>query len=529
MSGYLCVALFLGLAQALRRKTKKVGGNPAGWSTYPSNWKFLGHCTAPESPGGLLNFEQPACRPGQDTDFGRDAKIAVVGGGPGGASIARLLDDRGFHNVKVFEASDRVGGKSKRYEANGENHELGTCFLTGKYECIQEWGKMVGMHESVMKDNKRWVASDTTVLENMKAPHFGTSNMYAADYAFQQLGIKPTEMKAKIGQAIERYPAEWRATMGDYEYMFPSEDKLNMTALSQTYHEWLVERDLLALLPVLLPTMNGQGYGDPADMPALYGLMWNHPNFVLGGPFGSGSIRMFREGFQTLWERLIERSTVDVSLNSPVKSVRRTSSGAFVTYHRKGRYIEEAFDWVVMAAPMPKALSLVADATAEEKDLFSAYNFHELSMSAFHLAEESTGVLPPDFEILAWSDRLPDQTDYYRMTLEKGNKVSREMYDADGDDGPTAIRHTANIKGFKSQVVGFLQISDFRNTDDNLTQVIKDDALQYGMDVELLHLERWDYMPHYSLSEVVKERKPWRIWDLQGQQKNMVGRQPCEF
>merc|ERR1712129_418914 len=96
-------------------------------------------------------------------------------------------------------------------------------------------------------------------------------------------------------------------------------------------------------------------------------------------------------------------------------------------------------------------------------------------------------------------------------------KVKRDMYDADGDDGPTAIRHTANVKGFKDQVVGVLQISDIRTSASTLTKVAIDDANEYGMDLRFLKRDRWDYMPYYSVDEVVRQRKPWRIWNLQGQ------------
>merc|ERR1719469_767945 len=292
-----------------------------------------------------------------------------------------------------------------------------------------------------------------------------------------------------------------------------------MTALHQNYYDWLAEHDLLNLLPIIHPTMNGQGYGDPKDMPALYGLMWNHPNFITGGPFGTGHVRMLREGFQTLWERLIASTNVDLKLGKEVKSIRRSQTHVEVTYKdcSNGCFtLTKEFDWLVMAAPMPQSLPIFADASAEEKTLFGAYNFHELVMTQFNVSR--TGALPSDFEILAWADRLPKQTDYYRMFWQ-GGKLRRDMYDSDGDDGPTAIRHTANIKGFSERVAGVLQISDIRTSDSELTKVAEDDAQEFGVKLKFLHRNRWDYLPHYSLDEVARQRKPWRVWSLQGQRR----------
>jgi len=504
---------------AIRRKTNRHQAPLPGWSSYPPNWPFLRHCVAPTSPGGLLTYELPTCQGGQTSDFDTSAKIAVVGGGPAGVSIAKLLNDRGFNNIKLFEASDHIGGKSKRWESpSGEAHEQGTCFMTGKYECIQEWARLVGLTEAVMADDKRFVASNKTVIAPLTTPPIVSSRLYAADYAFQHLGIPPPELQAAIAEAVQRYPKAWLATMGDAEYMFPSEDKVNMSALNMTYQEWLQEHNLTTLLPILLPTMNGQGYGDPKDMPALYGLMWNHPNFIVGGPFGSGTIRMLREGFQTLWERLIQSTSADVSLESPVTQIIRKRDYVEVTYTGKdGASHKERFDWLVMAAPMPQNLPVIKDRTVRERWLFGSYQFHELVLTQYNISG-GTSRLPEDFEILAWSDRLPDQTDYYEMSWKFG-RLHRRMYDADGDDGPTAIRHTANVKGFKDPVVGVLQVSDFNTPDAMLTEVAKDDAREYGFDLEFLARDRWDYMPHFSLRDVTGNRKPWRIWNTQGERR----------
>lgn len=49
------------------------------------------------------------------------AKIAVIGAGLSGLTVAHLLQEHGVHNVKVFEASDHVGGRVHTLRQFGDN------------------------------------------------------------------------------------------------------------------------------------------------------------------------------------------------------------------------------------------------------------------------------------------------------------------------------------------------------------------------------------------------------------------------
>jgi len=482
--------------------------------TYSAHWPFLSQCLHPTSPGGLLNFTLPTCQEFQESDFSRNAKIAIVGGGPGGVSVAKLLDDRGFRKVTLFEAQDRVGGKSRRYvDKSGSAHELGTCYLAGKYECITAWAQAMNLTE-IWIDKSRLTSSDKAVIANMKPPAYADTNTQFADYAFRELHIAPDQFESRVEQAAQVYVQHWVATMGSMDHIFPSEQNVNKQALNNTFEEWLLQRNLSALIPLFHVSMAGQGYGSPSDMPALYGLMWNHPNLLLGRGTSEAlhahGHRMLLEGFQTLWERLIASSGVQVRLNTEISRIDREPQGAWIT-DKSGK--REHFDWIVMAAPMPQALTLIPDATPEELAVFGSFNYHELSATMFDVS--SMGNLPADVELFTWSDRLPSQTDYFRESLENG-KIVREMYDADGDDGPVTLRHTANIKGHQDNIAGVLQISDFRATNAQLQAAVISDASAYGVQLQPLHTYRWTYMPFLNISDIVADRKPWRMWDLQG-------------
>merc|ERR1719401_2005495 len=151
---------------------------------------------------------------------------------------------------------------------------------------------------------QRLLSSDAATLSNMSAPPFGGSLQFLQDYAFRHHGIPPERFLTEHFAAAEAYNAHWAATMGSYDSMFPADpSRVDFSALNQTFASWLAERNLTALTPFLLIAMSGQGYGPPDKMPALYGLMWVHPNFVRVA--SSGFLAVFKEGYQTFWERLV--------------------------------------------------------------------------------------------------------------------------------------------------------------------------------------------------------------------------------
>ena len=60
-------------------------------------------------------------------------KICIVGAGPAGIHMAAQLKNKNFENIKIFEATNRVGGKSFDMFVEGYYRPLGTVFLGVDY------------------------------------------------------------------------------------------------------------------------------------------------------------------------------------------------------------------------------------------------------------------------------------------------------------------------------------------------------------------------------------------------------------
>jgi len=528
------VFLVLGVVvTGLRRKSNKHSSaidhslNSTGIveNKFPSNWPYLGHCVRPHGEGGLYDKTVRQCKSRESPPFTRDSRIAIVGGGPGGVSMARLLHDRGYTKITLFEKSDRLGGKSQNYNYKGENHDLGTCYLAGKYECIEAWAGDLGLTEKVI-NVPRYVSSPTT-------PSQKNANQMLTNHNFDVLewwmAMKSYGLQVKVNNVAEyvesfganfkmagqKYIQEWGKTMRTTEYMFPTNP--DFKALNQTFLSWLQERDLTALVPRLHVSTGGQGYGRLDSMPALYGLMWNHPNLLSG--FGQHS--MIKEGYQTIWDHLLDGTGVDIRFQQSITKITR---GSWRPSRRNIQNVktttsDDDFDFLVMAAPMPDALAMM-DYTDEDLDLFGSFYHHELVATI--LKESSSGDLPRNYELFTWADTLNVQTDISRRTFNSrtDSASSKMTSQIDGEDGPMTIRQTANIKGFKQNVIGTLQISNTATTDDRLKELVLDSLGDYGIKASVLYQKRWpEYMPHLSLEEIVKDRKPWRMWAHQGNKR----------
>ena len=59
--------------------------------------------------------------------------VCVVGAGPAGIHMAVSLRDRGYKNIRIFEKTGRVGGKSYDTQLNGYFQSQGSTFVTPEY------------------------------------------------------------------------------------------------------------------------------------------------------------------------------------------------------------------------------------------------------------------------------------------------------------------------------------------------------------------------------------------------------------
>ena len=78
------------------------------------------------------------------TRIDREARILILGAGPGGLSAAHFLRRYGYKNVTVFEKLGRVGGMCCSITEDNQACDLGAVFASSSYREVLRMARSVG-------------------------------------------------------------------------------------------------------------------------------------------------------------------------------------------------------------------------------------------------------------------------------------------------------------------------------------------------------------------------------------------------
>ena len=218
-------------------------------------------------------------------------RIAIIGAGPAGLSAAHFLMQRGIR-ATVFEANDRIGGKSFSI-LNGDNmNEMGTCYTTRSHTMIKGW----------MKDNG-------ITLKRLGEARFDGEPV--VNYVKHGPGaplplqvVRFIRKAAKLRKAILTRPDDpevmREASLSTIEWVHA----LNIPKIERAMHR--------------IQTTQGYGYVDEATIGQT--VQWCDLQYVLSGVLND--LHMPEQGWTTFWQRFA--SALDVRLGTPVLGLDRS-------------------------------------------------------------------------------------------------------------------------------------------------------------------------------------------------------------
>jgi len=287
-------------------------------------------------------------------------QICVIGAGPAGLSAAWFLAQRGYTNVTVLEARDRVGGKCHSITHDGRPVDLGAFTLTfAYYEAIR-------------------------IAKQLQVPLVSQPLRLATNWDVKPVQVLPilTMLRRKysllaIGAASVRYLlALWRyrSVLNGPGFMGMSE-RGRFPELSLPFAEWTARGGMSPLVDVFRLAVTDMGYGHILKMPTAYVLKYmGFLNTLTIGLFliglGFGWPRRVSVGFERLWEALSWRLNVRTSV--AVGQVERTADQVTVTWvdRTNGTTHTEAFDHLILSA-QPAALGSVIAWSPDEAALWA--------------------------------------------------------------------------------------------------------------------------------------------------------------
>ena len=262
-------------------------------------------------------------------------KIAIIGGGPGGLMTAHALQKQATtpHEITIFEASDRLGGKivsgqftttPARYEAGAaEFYDYSAIDEDPLKELIAELGLGISpMSGSSLLMNNRILAT----LEDVQA-HLGPK-AGAQWQTFDRIArdrISPGEFY-RSGDADISRPAH-------LSHRFDS--MLNAAAFP--------EADVLVRAMI---------HSDLATEPALTTVEYGLHNYLMNDP-AYMSLYAIIGGNEQLPRELAARIRARMLTRHRVTAIARAANGKHrVRWTRDGQPGEEEFDWIVVALPV---------------------------------------------------------------------------------------------------------------------------------------------------------------------------------
>ncbi len=258
------------------------------------------------------------------------SQVIVIGAGIAGLTAAHFLANAGM-NVKVLEASERVGGRMTTDTVNGFLVDRGAQFLSSEYRLLLSLAAEVGLENSV-RETSLWSAfvrdGEIRRMRTDNPFHALTSGLLGMS-AWVKLGWRSWQMRRSLNALPLNDYSQWSSF--DNEAVSTWANR----AMDSSVTEYLLE-----------PMLQGFYFQEPEETSLSLSLA------VLAFGFRRGRTLTLSGGIGTLPEAIAAR--LDVVLDSPVSSIESGVDSVTITM---GTSRMKA-DYVVLAIPATDAQRL---------------------------------------------------------------------------------------------------------------------------------------------------------------------------
>lgn len=254
---------------------------------------------------------------------GLSSRIGIIGGGPAGLSMGRLLSEQGFNNITIFEALPQVGGKSFTAQYGDTLVEMGTAYATYSHRITNKWTKQL----------------------NMKMGRLGTVRFNGADFMdYVNAGSGPP-----LPVQVVKYLNARRRLMKALEQAEPPQWAIEEAA--SPILDWLRERNLGKMENFMHRSTTNLAYGFIDVLPTVQALRWNDLELMLAGALKQ--LKYPVDGWAEFWARIA--GELDVQLKSKVVKVDRRENDVII---ETASGDVDTFDFIVCAIPVDDFVKL---------------------------------------------------------------------------------------------------------------------------------------------------------------------------
>lgn len=281
-------------------------------------------------------------------------KIAIIGGGIGGASASHFLSELFKNNVKIdlYEAN-KVGGRLATIKIDNNEYEAGGSVIHTNNKYMQDFVKLLGLEHRPSRDQQFAIWDGTEIIFKDDG-----SQIFTLAKLIYKYGIQPFRLNSYVNSILS-----------DFSKIYDLQNKghyfTNITSMLTAMNEEFPKLLQVSFKEHLLH----QGYAEKlideliqAPLLVDYGQTTNIQSFVgyvsLAG--ASGNLWAIKGGNKKVPEHLIYRNGNVNVIPSRVKKIRYISSDNFPTYeiHFANEddidMIKDRYDIVILATPLTK-------------------------------------------------------------------------------------------------------------------------------------------------------------------------------
>lgn len=433
-------------------------------------------------------------------------RIAIVGAGPAGIHMAYLLKKKGFNSIVVLEKTNRVGGKSNTVKYRNVLHEMGTCYLQPDYEDnVIALAREFGLWKPVD------IPPANVWLNHLQSPI--TYSSYVIREVMKISGAQDQrQVLAKLLSAMIRYSLIHRQLFGKYSgELMRKPAPSTMDTLRCTFYEFLVKHNLTVLKPIFIASHTVQGYGHLDEISALYGLMWNTPNYLkglAGRLIGKDhGLNMIRGGFQGLWETVKIWEDIKVWFNVNIEQLYRRNNNILIKDSLRGWL---KFNFLIWTPSLYSNLHLI-DPSTKEKEIFSKLNPVWFTTTLFDSTYGVRGSSPIDYWISNVEEKREHSVWAQRDSYGTLNGLQGPAYEngslPGGPDGRftrTGVAYQYGKRKPTSCAIKRNFYKHFRRTK--------------ASNICVLKRSTWEYFPRFSPQDMATGIL-WDIFEMQGRRR----------
>ena len=336
--------------------------------------------------------------------------------------------------------------------------------------------------------------------------------------------LTPTQIIQLLVSATFRYVKLHRKLFGKYNGdLMRKPDDTVLKRVSGTFKEFLEREGLKDLLPTFLILNGAQGYGYLDEIGALYGLMWNTPEYLASeiiamAPFKDEEYKLkkrkykyyiWRQGYEDIWNTITRKENFDIKFNVSILEIVRRNSGIKMLYRdRLQKHVQMEFcDFLIWTPPMPDLLGVLSRKTPREMNLFGGLKSHVYTASL--MRSKNTRRNSP---ITWYRENLIKKIDY---------SVTADMEIA----GTLSLSPYFNISDYdrctdRSRVTTVLHLSRDVPGKNHIQNVAKRFYMKNfeATDIEFLSTISWPYFYRWNNTDL-ENLNHWNVFSMQGQKR----------